>query len=645
MDSAENFLGCVDKLLEHFKDDFWPSEFQERYLRKLEELRLKYQQIQAEELPLKVAFLGEYSVGKSSIINTILGENFLPTHDLPSTKVVTILRYSDEHRTEIEYKDGSRLPVEPEKLKNVSHRTEIYKEDLQIDDICRIHVYYPCPMLSRIQIVDTPGLKTSTNPEDDQKTIEALIEVDVVIWVFDANTPIKDDIKEVIRHFQELDLPMIGILNKADTKSGEELEELLLKVKETYKLKEVFCYSASKVLEIRTIHQKLNQLWLKNLTRLFQCESVNFSTCIQEKIGKFRNKKVKHEMLIKIGNEKIIFSCDTFKEWDDQYKKLIYHLEKFRQNILKFQLESIEREFRGMVEDILKDLECFKDSAQNDSQNISKAQKILLNTFKELDQNISDYIKTKASEEFKNIYKIYNFTKRNFNFDYKGILSLEIILKFKYDEYTIFRPSYRRFLLEEIRNSLFKTLQKIKENIIKKIEKILSKTVNDLNLPVNFEKKIKEFHNNFYLLSNHWTQILSRYNINVFFLLLIYLEKQSLGNLLTKLSKIYNENFGLSKEDIDNIDTTLNLDNSFEYFLKALDCLIEEEYLIYLLREIFKKLLLSLKSNFESCLEEKSKYIEKFSEKISIFERDCLDILEKLTRSSNNERNISHESY
>ena len=49
---------------------------------------------------------GETSAGKSSLINLILGEEFLPSNFLPTTSVICELKYGKERQIVLHYKEA-----------------------------------------------------------------------------------------------------------------------------------------------------------------------------------------------------------------------------------------------------------------------------------------------------------------------------------------------------------------------------------------------------------------------------------------------------------------------------------------------------------------------------------------------------------
>ena len=65
-----------------------------------------------------IVFIGEFSTGKSSIINALLGERILPEGITPTTDRITILRYGDV-REEHDENGNHYISIPEERLKGV----------------------------------------------------------------------------------------------------------------------------------------------------------------------------------------------------------------------------------------------------------------------------------------------------------------------------------------------------------------------------------------------------------------------------------------------------------------------------------------------------------------------------------------------
>jgi hypothetical protein len=127
-----------------------------------------------------IAFVGEFSSGKTTIVNAFIGEDLLPTKLEPTTARITYISYGDAPAIYLCHKDGRHEAVEYSKslIKNlIASNTEA------VADIESIDLLYPSPALKGgIRFIDTPG----TNDPDMQRvaiTYRLLPEVDAVVYV------------------------------------------------------------------------------------------------------------------------------------------------------------------------------------------------------------------------------------------------------------------------------------------------------------------------------------------------------------------------------------------------------------------------------------------------------------------------------
>jgi len=69
-------------------------------------------QLNLDEHVLRVTVLGEFSTGKSTLINALLGEHLLPTRVTPTTAVITKLVHGPEYTALVHYADGTTGSVQ-----------------------------------------------------------------------------------------------------------------------------------------------------------------------------------------------------------------------------------------------------------------------------------------------------------------------------------------------------------------------------------------------------------------------------------------------------------------------------------------------------------------------------------------------------
>ena len=105
-----------------------------------------------------LAVMGEFSAGKSSLINNLFEKQVLPVHRTETTACVTFIKYGDEERVELLYSDGTNDDISMEESLEMWQTGE--KAEL-IKDIETITISLPSELLKNgLIIADTPGTNT-----------------------------------------------------------------------------------------------------------------------------------------------------------------------------------------------------------------------------------------------------------------------------------------------------------------------------------------------------------------------------------------------------------------------------------------------------------------------------------------------------
>ena len=109
----------------------------------------------------RILILGEFSRGKSTLINAILGENVLPMKIAPCTAVITKVCFGESKKALLQFRDGQKevldLVTIPDALKK---RITINDDSHSPIEYCEVQ--YPLPLLRNgVEIVDSPGLNES----------------------------------------------------------------------------------------------------------------------------------------------------------------------------------------------------------------------------------------------------------------------------------------------------------------------------------------------------------------------------------------------------------------------------------------------------------------------------------------------------
>ncbi|MEH6949153.1 dynamin family protein [Bacillus sp. JJ634] len=164
--------------------------------------------------PIRLLIMGQFSSGKSSLINTLLRQNILPTGAVPTTAVATYMRYSEEDYIEIVYQNGE---VERTSLiflhKTTSERHEQGKQ--LRSNIERINLYLCNDFLRDLVLIDTPGLN-SPNAAHNEQALNAYDEADDGLWIFKYNSVGRASEINMLKTLQNKGLHPLGVINMID---------------------------------------------------------------------------------------------------------------------------------------------------------------------------------------------------------------------------------------------------------------------------------------------------------------------------------------------------------------------------------------------------------------------------------------------
>ncbi len=135
----------------------------------------------------KVAVVGEFKRGKSTLINGLLGKEILPADPLPCSATLNRITYDVKPHAMISFKNGEKLEVPVEELR--SYVTKLTEESAQTaETIAEATVFYPLNYCkNNVDIIDTPGLNDDENMTN--VTLSVIPQVDISIMAIMALSP------------------------------------------------------------------------------------------------------------------------------------------------------------------------------------------------------------------------------------------------------------------------------------------------------------------------------------------------------------------------------------------------------------------------------------------------------------------------
>jgi small GTP-binding protein len=177
--------------------------------------------------PLLVTVMGEFNSGKSTFVNALIGEEVAPMGITPTTATINILKYGAERKGRVVYHDDEVREIAwgdvPKLLKGLDAH--------EAKRIRVVEVLYPLETLQRVNVVDTPGLN-SIHPEHEATARKFIAEADAVLWLFTVDQAAKATEGEALGQIKAAGKKILGVVNKIDRCSPEELERIIAHVRD-----------------------------------------------------------------------------------------------------------------------------------------------------------------------------------------------------------------------------------------------------------------------------------------------------------------------------------------------------------------------------------------------------------------------------
>ena len=219
-----------------------------------DELKVLERRLQDDNVTLTLPLVGEFSSGKTSLINALTDSKQLEIATKPTTATIYLLHFGqDRQYATIHRADGSEETVAAiGSLKNS-----------ELADVPLIDIYDTSTRVPRdLILVDTPGL-SSPDARHKDALIRFLPEADAILMTVDCNQQIT---KSLLRFIEESNLAgrkVYLIVTKCDTKPASDRESIKRYISDNSKLpmEHIVCASAQQddLAEIYALIKQLSQ--------------------------------------------------------------------------------------------------------------------------------------------------------------------------------------------------------------------------------------------------------------------------------------------------------------------------------------------------------------------------------------------------
>ena len=211
------------------------SASNQRQLRSL--IEQKIQQIHA---PFQIAVVGEFTRGKTTLINALLGQSVLTSDRRPNTAACTRLNYGDHNRIRVTYLNSIASPPIEISSQNLAADLASYTSDAAMDpdryeallrreekslaeQVDTVNVWLPADFLGQhgYEVIDTPGLG-SVFDSHQAVTYNIISQVDAILFLTQFNALIGEEELFFLSSLREHLDRFLFVLTKVDLAVAEQ---------------------------------------------------------------------------------------------------------------------------------------------------------------------------------------------------------------------------------------------------------------------------------------------------------------------------------------------------------------------------------------------------------------------------------------
>lgn len=181
------------------------------------------------EAYIKVPFVGDFSSGKSTLLNAMMGVDLLPTNILPQTAVSYELYYSEQERLDI-FEEDKLIGTEP--LSTI--------KELKLSPKNHVVVYINNDFIKHyndrhIVLVDMPGIDSGIEAHNNA-ILQYIQDGNCFVLVTEAESgTLRNSTISFIDEIRKYNTPLYIVVSKCDKKPADELEGIKQTITETAK--------------------------------------------------------------------------------------------------------------------------------------------------------------------------------------------------------------------------------------------------------------------------------------------------------------------------------------------------------------------------------------------------------------------------
>lgn len=286
---------------------------------------------------LIVPLVGEFSSGKTSLINALTDSKQLETATKRTTATIYEVHFGCDHCHAVAIDEQG----------NSREFSNIY--DLKNSELASAKVVTVFDTSDRVPsstvIVDTPGL-SSSDPKHKQTLVDFLPFADAILLVVDINPQLTRSLTDFIDTMKLSEKPIYLVLTKTDSKSPSEVEKAKLYIRENTKI------AIENIVAVSAKENNLDELY--GLLDSIQAKKNE----IIARVDNQRARQIAQQLINHI--DELLKASSGDKELEEAIDEQQYELEKIQSAIRRL-LESTDSDIQDKERDLTRD---FKDTVQ-----------------------------------------------------------------------------------------------------------------------------------------------------------------------------------------------------------------------------------------------------------------------------------------
>ena len=182
-------------------------------------------------LPIQIMVIGEWSAGKSTLINAIIGKKVAITSAIPTTAVITKFVYGDKDRIFVHFQNGTKEEYSNKQFKQLTAEVDEQGNNIR-SKIKYVERQLPNELLKKYNFIDSPGLN-DIKAKHVNITNDFLQNIDATLWVISADHVGTATDKKLLALLSN-HLKPIAIVNKIDAideEEGDSVDDIIERVK------------------------------------------------------------------------------------------------------------------------------------------------------------------------------------------------------------------------------------------------------------------------------------------------------------------------------------------------------------------------------------------------------------------------------